>query len=150
MTPAVVLLIFIAQGLVLGADEIVFHRVRGLPAWERRGHPIDTFSVLMCLAIALTLPARQPWIGWYWGMAIASCLCVTKDEWVHSRFCTPGEQWLHTLLFLLHPALLGGVYLLWKSGEGSFLLKIEFLLCGLFMLYQIFYWNFLRSEKAGA
>lgn len=143
MTPAAAIAIFIAQGAVLAMDEVVFHRERGLPRWERWGHPLDTLSVLLCLAVALILPAQPPWSGIYAGLAIFSCLLVTKDEWVHSRFCRPAENWLHALLFLLHPALLWTIYGLWKTGSGfsELALRLEALLCGIFMLYQLLYWN---------
>ena len=143
---AFVLIVFLAQGTVLVVDEFGFHRARGLPRWERWGHPIDTFSVLLCLAVALLLPARQPWVGLYLGLAIASCLCVTKDEWIHASLCKPMEQWLHALLFLLHPVLLWSIYFLWKSDAGAPLLNIEATLCAGFMLYQIIYWNAIRGE----
>ncbi len=140
--------VFIAQGLALGIDEFVFHRERGLPRWERWGHPVDTLSVLLCLSLALFLPAQQPWVGIYSALAIVSCLSVTKDEWIHAALCKPAEQWLHAVLFLLHPALFWAIYSLWQDGSRLVLLKVEFLLAGAFMLYQIVYWNFWRNEKA--
>ena len=42
----------------------------------------------------------------YAGLAVFSCLFVTKAEWLHARLCGPGEQWIHSLLFLLQPAAL--------------------------------------------
>ena len=141
MNTTLAILIFGAQGAAMGFDELVFHRERGLPRWERWGHPIDTLSVLLCLGTALVLPARQPWTGIYFGLAIFSCLCVTKDEWIHVTLCKPAEQWLHALLFLLHPVLLWTIYSLWRTGEGIIFLRIETSLCAIFMLYQILHWN---------
>jgi len=149
MNPVLVVLIFAAQGLVLGTDEIFFHYRRGLPLWERWGHPLDTLSVLLCLCVALTLPAHAPWTGVYFGLAVLSCLSVTKDEWVHTQACPPAEHWLHALLFLLHPALLWAVYVFWKS-PGEFprlLLLVEAILCALFMGYQLLYWNVLWQPR---
>lgn len=144
MTPLLAIPIFFAQGAALGADEFIFHRRRGLPRWERLGHPVDTFSVLLCLGATLILPVRQPWTGIYFGLALFSCLLVTKDEWVHTSLCPPAEHWLHALLFLLHPALLWAVYRLWSDGEAFSrqLLQGEAALCAVFMGYQILYWNF--------
>ncbi len=142
------IVVFIAQGMALGIDEFVFHRARGLPRWERWGHPVDTLSVLFCVGFALVLPAQQPWVGIYSALAIVSCLSVTKDEWIHASICKPAEQWLHAVLFLLHPILLWSVFSLWQDGSRLVLLKIESLLAGAFMLYQIVYWNFWRNEKA--
>ena len=143
MIPVFAIFAFTAQGLALGVDEFVFHRKRSLPLWERLGHPLDTLSVLLCLGITLLFPAQSPWAGLYIGLAIFSCLLVTKDEWVHTELCQPLENWLHAILFLLHPALLWAVYGLWQSGGNSsnLLLKTEALLCGIFMLYQLLYWN---------
>src|SRR4051812_20695940 len=93
-------LVFAFQGAVLGTDEFRFHRARGLPRWERWGHPLDTLSLLLCLAVALLPPPRGPWTGVYLGLAIVSCLTVTKDEWVHAQVCPPVEHWLHAVLFL--------------------------------------------------
>ncbi len=141
MNTTLAILIFGAQGFALVYDELIFHRQRGLPRWERWGHPIDTFSVLLCLGMTLVLPARQPWMGIYFCSAILSCLCVTKDEWVHTTLCKPAEQWLHSMLFLLHPILLWAIYSLWLGNEGMFLLRVETILCAAFMVYQILYWN---------
>jgi len=145
MNPILVVLIFAAQGLVLGTDEILFHHPRGLPRWERWGHPLDTLSVLLCVGAALLFPPQPPWTGIYFGLALFSCLCVTKDEWVHTAACPPAEHWLHALLFLLHPALLWAVYSLWRSpGEiPRLVLQIEAFLCAIFMGYQLIYWNLL-------
>ncbi len=149
MNLAGIALIFAAQGLVLGLDEAFFHHRRGLPRWERWGHPLDTLSVLLCLGVALLFPAQAPWTKLYLGLAILSCLCVTKDEWVHAEKSPAAENWLHALLFLLHPALLWAVYILWKStaGVSRILLGIEAGLCALFMGYQLVYWNLLWRPR---
>ena len=146
MNPAFAISVFIAQGVVLGIDEFVFHRLRGLPRWERLGHPLDTLSVLLCLVTTLNFPVHQPWTGIYFGLAILSCLCVTKDEWIHASLSKPFEQWLHALLFLLHPILLWTTYMLWRNPEGHVFLKIETLLAALFMGWQILYWNVFRGQ----
>ena len=41
------------QALAMLVDELHFHRQRGLPRWERLGHPLDTLSVLACYALTL-------------------------------------------------------------------------------------------------
>lgn len=144
------ILLFSAQGLVLGVDEIVFHRARGLPRWERVGHPLDTLSVLLCLGVALLLPAQAPWKNIYFALALLSCLCVTKDEWVHQALCPPFEQWLHALLFLLHPVLLWTIYALWQSDQShsEWVLWMETSLAVLFLLYQTLYWNLPWRKKS--
>ncbi len=47
---------FLIQTLVIGLDEFHFHLKRGLPKWERIGHPIDTLSVVLALAFTLVFP----------------------------------------------------------------------------------------------
>jgi hypothetical protein len=108
------------QGLLMLVDEFWFHRRREIPRWERIGHPLDTITVLV--------------------LAIVSCLFVTKDEWVHARICVPGEQWLHALLFLLHPALFVAVWFLWKQGEVGWIALQTAVTFG-FLCWQILYWN---------
>ena len=66
-------------------DEFYFHRQRGLPRWERIGHPLDTLTVLACYACALFLPATANYILLFVGIGIFSCCFVTKDEFIHSN-----------------------------------------------------------------
>ncbi len=143
MTLGVATAVFFTQALAMAVDEFVFHRRRGLPSWERRGHPLDTLSVLLCLGLALTAPAQGFWLRLYALAAIFSCLCVTKDEWVHAGRCTPAEHWLHAGLFMLHPILLFAVYALWRNGgeTGRGLLALESVLAAVFAGYQWLYWN---------
>jgi hypothetical protein len=128
------------QGLLMLVDELHFHRKRGLPRWERWGHPIDTLSVLLCYGLALSLPAVASNIVWYLLAAGASCLLITKDELVHAQRCAPAEQWLHSLLFVLHPVVLGAAGLLWLAQErGALWLSAG--LTAAFGVYQVVYWN---------
>ncbi len=36
---------FALQTCCMAVDEVHFHRQRGLPRWERLGHPLDTLTV---------------------------------------------------------------------------------------------------------
>jgi hypothetical protein len=137
------------QALVMGVDEFRFHRERGLSRWERIGHPLDTLSVLACYGIALVMTPTAAAQRLYCALAILSCLLVTKDELVHSKQCGPWEHWLHSLLFLLHPIVLGCVYWLWYS-EARWLLFLETALTFALGLYQTLYWNtgWLKSDAA--
>jgi hypothetical protein len=136
--------VFAIQGTLLGLDEFRFHRARVLPRWERWGHPLDTLSVFVCFLLACLAPAAAPWTGMYITAAVFSCLCVTKDEWVHREHCTAAEHWLHALLFLLHPVLLWAAYVLWRGGgqTADALLGAQAALVFGFGLYQTWYWNF--------
>ncbi len=109
---------FVLQAVAIGIDEICFHRRRGLPRWERIGHPIDTFSVLLCLGYVLFVPYSKEAILPYVILAIASSLIVTKDEFVHKEHCPASEQWLHATLFLLHPITLVSAALIWPASQG--------------------------------
>jgi 2-polyprenyl-6-hydroxyphenyl methylase / 3-demethylubiquinone-9 3-methyltransferase len=107
------------QALAMAVDEAYFHRRRGLPRWERIGHPLDT---------------------------------LTKDEAVHARLCTAGEQWLHAILFVLHPIVLAAFALLWRAGHTD-ILAVQLALVAGFGIYQVVYWNVIRrpaDADAGA
>ncbi len=151
---------FIIQSVAIGIDEGYFHVKRGLPKWERIGHPIDTLSIIACMAFVLLVPFERGKIIYYAALAIFSCLLVTKDEFVHKHHCTGAEQWLHALLFINHPVLLCLMGLVWPSlhGSASFLqvpdagpIRIFFIfqLSGIFLffLYQVIYWNILWKKQ---
>lgn len=149
---------FIVQAFAIGFDEYYFHIKRGLPLWERIGHPIDTFSVLSCFLFALFIPYSPLALKWYIALAVFSCLMVTKDEWVHKHHCPGSEHWLHALLFINHPIILTAVGLIWATPPWiqkwltqpqmlhSFLL-MQAAFTALFFSYQVIYWNFIWKEK---
>jgi len=159
----IVMIPFIIQGIAIAVDEAYFHVKRGLPLWERIGHPVDTFTVVLCFAFVIFVPYSVAMLKVYILMSILSCLTVTKDEWVHKHHCPGTENWLHALLFINHPILLTFAGLIWARGAsvGPIWLKelisrpeplIHFLmvqaaLAAIFMLYQIIYWNFIWKPK---
>lgn len=146
---------FALQGALILTDE-GFHMRRGLPAWERWGHPLDSFLAAGCYAIALLAPPSRAAVIAFGAAAALSCLCVTKDEWVHARHCSGAESWLHACLFLLHPVLLG-IAGLWAFGGFLFphgvgpevlppaafgiLLAVQCGLTSAFGTWQIVFWN---------
>lgn len=130
------------QGLVLFVDEFYFHLKRGLPRWERFGHPLDTFTFLACLLFTLFSQPTQANIFVYVGMSAFSCVFVTKDEFVHAEKCTAGEQWMHSLLFLLHPVSLFCFYRLWIDRDFQDILFLQSGVILSFMIYQIIFWHF--------
>lgn len=155
---------FIVQTLAIGFDEYYFHIKRGLPLWERIGHPVDTLSVLCCFLFVLLVPYSPAALKWYIGLAIFSCLMVTKDEWVHKHLCPASEQWLHACLFLNHPIILTAVGLIWTNLSGAAspawvqkwlsepislhtFLVMQACFTALFFSYQVIYWNFIWKEK---
>ncbi len=149
---------FFLQGVLIGYDEFHFHRKRGLPRWERIGHPLDTFTVLLCFLFLLFFPYSSLTLKIYIGLAFFSCIFVTKDEFIHKECCPATEQWLHAVLFLNHPILLtlGGIfwYILYQAVHASlhpFLWKFlwgQASLMFLFATYQIIYWNLLWKKAA--
>ena len=151
---------FILQAAAIGTDEVWFHLRRGLPRWERIGHPIDTLTVLLCMGYVLFVPYSRQAILPYALLGIFSSLMVTKDEFVHKEYCPASEQWLHAILFILHPIALLSAGLIWPAAQGietadwlsswidqkeilHLFLIGQFLLMALFMAYQAVYWNFI-------
>jgi 2-polyprenyl-6-hydroxyphenyl methylase/3-demethylubiquinone-9 3-methyltransferase len=112
------LLPFALQGLAMGVDEFGFHRRRTVSRWEWLGHLLDTLVFLGCLACPLLVPPGPPQLRLYAALAAGSCLLITKDELVHRRLCSGGEQWLHAVLFILHPVVLIATACLWL-GAGA-------------------------------
>jgi len=149
---------FFIQAIAIGLDETIYHLKRNLPKWERIGHPLDTLSVIGCIIFILLVPYQPDLIKYYIGLAVFSCLLITKDEFVHKHHCPGGEHWLHALLFINHSLLLTLMGFMWPkltSPElSSWLPSIEVLipflwiqaiLASLFCLYQIIYWNFIAK-----
>lgn len=133
------------QGGAILIDEFFFHRRRGLPLWERIGHPLDTLTVILCL-LFLYFTERNPTTEKiYYVMAIFSSICVTKDEWIHRKHCSSEEMWLHAVLFMMHPLVLFSAMLEWENSRSAFLsLAVS---VSVFLLYQVIYWNFVAPPE---
>jgi hypothetical protein len=149
------LLVFPAalQGAAMLADELWFHRRRGLPRWERVGHPLDTLTAAACYGwLVLKSPADPDALATYVVLSALSCLFVTKDELVHARCCEARELWLHAVLFVLHPVVFLGFGLLWLSGELGWILRAQLLATLAFAVYQVVYWSvpWTRTQKLPA
>ena len=152
---------FVLQAILMAVDEFYFHWQRKLPLWERLGHPLDTLTVLFCLGFLLFVPPSPLSVIIYALLSIFSCLFVTKDEWVHKQECRAGEQWVHAMLFILHPLLFISAGLLWavlhsdrhnlfnliryEGFERRFFIGNIALIVA-FGLYQAIYWNFLWKK----
>lgn len=129
------LLAFFIQGSLIVLDEFLFHRKRYLPKWERWGHPLD--NICLCLPL-ISLVFFEASSKIYLSLCVFSCLFVTKDEWVHQQYCSGTENWLHSILFLIHPVVL---FLAWRTHlEGHFPVWTFGVLFS-FLVYQIYYWN---------
>lgn len=133
------------QALVMAFDEGHFHRRRGLPRWERIGHPLDTATVAICYAwLAIAKPSSPMAIPVYVALAAFSCIFVTKDEVVHARICTRAECWLHALLFVLHPIVLAAFAFAWMRG-AVVVIHAQLALTIALGVWQIGYWSFVRT-----
>lgn len=136
-----VLLAFVAQAAAMLVDEGIFHRRRGLPRWERLGHPLDTATVLACYVWLLAVRPSSGHLVVYVGLVMASSLFVTKDEPLHATHCTPREHWLHAVLFVFHPMVLFGAAWLWWTRRFQPILVAQLALTSSFAVYQLVYWN---------
>ena len=143
MMRAVLLLPFALQAAAAFVDERRYHVRRGLPRWERIGHPLDTLTVVLAYLWALVhAPTRGALFG-YVGLSLFSCLFITKDEPIHARLCDGGEMWIHAVQFVLHPMVLLAYALLWLGGGHETLLALLAGATAIFGVYQLVYWNFL-------
>ncbi len=147
----VLLLPALLQALAMLVDELIFHRRRGLPRWERLGHPLDTFTTALCYGWLVAVPASHAHaLGVYVGLCVCSCLFITKDEFVHARLCEPFETWLHALLFVLHPIVFLAFGWVWASGTHAWILFGALVSTLALLTYQVGYWNLRASVPHGA
>lgn len=137
----VILLPALAQMVAMLVDEGWFHRRRGLPRWERVGHPLDTLSVAACYGWLVASTPGPRALAVYVALASLSCLFVTKDEFVHVRLCDARESWLHAVLFVLHPVVFLVFGVVWWSGLHPWLLRAQLGATLAFCGYQLVYWN---------
>ncbi len=140
---------FMLQGLFMAVDEFYCHHKRPLKRWERLGHPLDTLSFGACFALLYFVPPSQTALIAFVSLSIFSCLLISKDEWQHQALCSGFENWLHSLLFILHPVVLIWTGYLWWSRDPavSFVLPFTLLMTFFFFLYQSLYWNVWRRDR---
>lgn len=155
MNPVLVLLMapFIIQAGLTFFDEFYYHHKRGLPLWERLGHPLDTITVLSCYLFIIYQEPTPKNLAIYIGLAAFSCLFITKDEFIHHENSGAGEQWLHSMLFVIHPIGLTVLLAYWYGGSftgylspadmGTFqqFIKVQTIIVSCFLSYQILYWS---------
>lgn len=134
---------FLVQGITIFIDEFYFHWKRGLPRWERIGHPLDTLTVIVCFAWVLWMPYSPNLVVVYALMALFSTFFVTKDEFIHAKMALPGEFWLHALLFVMHPTVLALAGFTWANVFPQLgpVVFGQFVVMVIFFFYQVIYWN---------
>lgn len=151
LLPVAMVAIMTFHAFIMIFDEFYFHHKRGLPKWERIGHPMDTLFFLICLLIPCTFSYHKNSVLLFVFLSILSSLIIVKDEKVHLKLCNSKEQVLHALLFITHPLILLCVFLWWKFQDqfifAKQILHTQFFVVLLFLTYQIVYWNFLKKEK---
>jgi len=155
------LLPFILQAIVILVDEFYFHWRRGLPLWEKVGHPLDVCTLLGCFLWLANASYTETNLLIFAGLATFSCIFVTKEEWLHAQVCDAGEQWIHSLLFLLQPAALISAGVIWahqtpvaatptalEAGAAWLfpIIEIQIVLQFAFLVYQIAFWGFIRKS----
>ena len=158
------LLPFGIQMLAILFDEGYFHWKRGLPRWERIGHPLDTLSSLLCMGFVIFVPFSAKMLIVYILLSSFSCLFITKDEFVHKHHCCASDNWLHAILFVLHPITLTSAAFIWPVAQGievapwishwlsnkealKTFLYLQFSAMISFMIYQIVFWNWIGLSK---
>lgn len=133
---------FLLQGVAMFFDEYYFHRKRGLPLWERIGHPLDTLSVVVSYAFLYLNQPSDSNLKIYIALCAFSCILITKDEFVHTELCEARENWLHAVLFVLHPISFLSAGIIWKENLNPNLIALQPVFIFVFMIYQILYWSF--------
>jgi hypothetical protein len=131
---------FLLQGLLMSLDERL-HKKRGLGTWERLGHPLDTLTVFVPLSLVAMNEYSESKLTMFIILAGFSCLFITKDEFVHSKECSAFENWLHALLFVLHPFIFFCTAWLWRYHPADDFINYQPLIVGLFMTYQLARWS---------
>ncbi len=132
---------FALQGIAMFFDEFYFHRKRGLPLWERIGHPLDSLTVLLSYSFLYFYEPSALNLKIYVGLCAFSCLFITKDEFVHTQHCEARENWLHSVLFVIHPITFLSAGYIWFYNLNSDFIKMQPLVILVFMFYQILYWS---------
>lgn len=127
-------------------DEFYYHHKRRLGKWESIGHPIDSFFFLICFGFCALFQISDFHFYIFIALSIISTLIITKDEWVHSEQSYPTENWLHSILFIIHPVALGALYFAWKFNFKT-VIQVQAFIIAVFMLYQIIYWNFMQGNQ---
>lgn len=139
---AVLMAPVLVQAITMLADEGWCHRRRGLPVWEKVGHPLDTLTTALCYGwLSLARPSDSHALAVYVGLSLFSCLFITKDEFVHAKLCGPFESWLHAVLFVMHPIVLFCFGIAWMTGMAPWIFRFQLGLTLAFASYQVLYWS---------
>jgi hypothetical protein len=109
--------IFAVYGLILFIDEFAFHRRKGLA--ERRSQALDTFWMAACAGVVSFVEYGDMPRLVFGGLSLISMIWMTRNQFEHARHATPGEHYLHSLQFVLHPILLITLMAVWQFIDGA-------------------------------
>lgn len=155
------ILIILFHAFLMLVDEFYCHKKRWLPKWERIGHPVDTACFLLCYILVIFFPMNKAVFFVFLINAVFSCFLIVKDEAVHLKYANSFEQYLHALLFVLHPVILCILFFSWSLFAKSeflffnyfdfkllkYVILTQFILAIIFFWYQIIYWNFVIKDN---
>lgn len=128
------------QGTLSLLDEALFHRWRVLGRTESWSHVFDTGFFALTISMPAFLTPTKTRLALFVLGALISSVGITKDNWIHERECSPGEQWIHSLLFVLHPLVLATLAWLWLEQKNPELRGACFLGALAGVTYQFTYW----------
>lgn len=140
--------LIIIHGALFMADEYLFHKKRGLSRAEINNSLIDGALFLVPLVIAIFFPFKEltKWI--FLISAFLSCLSIAKNELFYKDLCV-RERLIHSLLYVLHPAILYTFYISWvgnyfHSYSNFWMVQLIYIFFGTKTLaYRIIYWNYI-------
>jgi hypothetical protein len=137
------------QGLLIFWDDVYFHTQRGLPSWERWGHPLDTMTYLACLIYPLYNSPEAFEMKTFIGLSVFSSIFITKDEFIHFKVCKGVEMWIHAVAFALHPICLAVVGYVWYDNPSTYALIAPWIILPViaFLIYQTIFWNFIWKQN---
>lgn len=122
----------IIQAIIFAIDEFFFHRKRSLKAWEVLGHPVDTVAFLIPLSLCFLSISISHKEILFLIASVFSCLVITKDEWIHKKESCGTENWLHSLLFILHPVVL---FSIWELQKNNNFITLKIIFCFVFFVF---------------
>ena len=146
------------------ADELVFHRKRGLHPTARWGHPTDLLLLAACAAYTLIVPYGDLTKIPFGILALFALISPLKDERLHAGKTDGSEQLVHAIRYMLQPLVI-----IMLGGLWPFLLGVNFMVgmmlpfdpeslrpvfggfafaCVALAIFQFTYWMVLRKDAA--
>ncbi|OIQ18990.1 MAG: hypothetical protein BM556_06815 [Bacteriovorax sp. MedPE-SWde] len=140
----------ILHGTLFTVDEYLFHKKRGLSKNEIYNSLIDGALFLIPLVICIFFSFKPLMKNIFLGCAFLSCISIAKNELFYKDICV-RERLIHSLLYVLHPAILYSFYISWAGNyfdayPNFWMLQLIYIFFGLKTLaYRIIYWNYIHE-----